>query len=501
MWDQQTTSALLEALKAINRTLDVRATLQAIADQAARVMRAEASSVLLLDSRKKALRFLAACGCKGDQLIGDEFDASLGIAGQVLESGRSRQVNDVSDDPSFFQGIDSKLNFRTRNLICSPMIYQGEPIGVIEVLNRRDGAFGDGDLELLEVFANLAAIGTVNAQKFEGLKRENQTLQESVFTDRQIIGADGSLRGVMELLGKVAHTNATVLLLGETGTGKELIAKTIHRSSERAEHPFVAVNCAALPEGLLESELFGHEKGSFTGAVAQKPGRFELADGGTIFLDEVGELSTAIQVKLLRVLQEREFTRVGGTKTIATDVRIIAATNRDLKQAMQEGKFRDDLYYRLNVFPIHLPPLRRRRDDIPELIRHTVARASDDLKVPKPAVSPATEDLLVNYQWPGNIRELQNVIERAVLLASGRQITPADLPREITGDPEPLEISGDAGDGLAGQERRLILRALEGHNWNQTKAADALGITRDVLRYRMKKHNLGKPDPNSGAGG
>jgi len=495
MWHADTTSALIEASRAINSTLDLQATLQAIADRAAAVMRAEASSVLLLEAGGQRLVFMAACGQKADQLIGESFDATLGIAGKVVGTGTSQLVDDVGRESSFFEGMDSKTGFHTRNAICAPMVHQGKAIGVIEVLNRREGrAFVAEDLELLEVFANLAAIGAVNARRYEGLKREKLSLQESVFAEGRIIGSSGSLRDVMGLVDKVAGTSATVLLLGETGTGKELIAKTIHQRSARSERAFVAVNCAALPEGLLESELFGHEKGAFTGAVSQKPGRFELAAGGTLFLDEVGELSGSIQVKLLRVLQDKEFVRVGGTKTIVGDVRIIAATNRDLKQAMQAGRFREDLYYRLNVFPIPLPPLRDRREDISPLAEYAVERTSRDLKVAKPVLSGSTVALLAEYDWPGNIRELQNVIERAVLLAAGGNICPDHLPREITAAVAAHSADPDSGAGSLGDyERRVILRALEEHNWNQTRAAKALGVTRDVLRYRIGKYNLRKP--------
>lgn len=487
---------MLTASKAIGGTLDLRPTLQAIADQAAIVMRAEASSVLMLNNRCGTFRFLAACGCKADALIGEEFDAALGIAGKVAETGKPLLLNDVRSDNSFFEGIDSKIDFTTRSMICAPMMHQGELIGVIEVLNSRDeGEFCELDVKLVEVFANLAAIGAVNAQRYEDLKRAHQSLHESALAKESIVGNSGSLQDVMVLVAKVAPTDATVLLLGETGTGKELIAKTIHELSTRAEQPFVVINCAALPEALLESELFGHEKGAFTGAISQKLGRFELADGGTIFLDEIGELTGAIQVKLLRVLQETEFVRVGGTKTIASDVRIIAATNCDLKKAMQKGKFREDLYYRLYVFPIELPPLRQRREDIHELLNYYIDKSSRQLKLPHPTLGISARQLLVKYDWPGNIRELQNVVERMVLLAGGADISPCDLPHEVTDQDKtpPHAPAAEVGLNLIEQEKQLILLALQEHKWNKSKAAEALGISRDLLRYRLKKYSLTKP--------
>jgi Nif-specific regulatory protein len=495
MLDNTAIAALLEATKIITASLDLKTTLAAVAQQAARVMQAEASSVLLVDSRKNKLVFKAAFGQKADSLIDQEFDSGLGIAGKVAADAKACIINNCTDDSNFFSGFDAKLAFRTRNMICSPMIYQGRVIGVIEVLNAVNPAgFSESELELLTGFANLAAIGTVNAERYEDLKRQNEGLRLAEVSTDHIIGSKKSLKEVMDLVAKVAHTNATVLLLGETGTGKELFARTIHQQSPRAEFPFVAINCGALPESLLESELFGYEKGAFTGAVAQKLGRFELAEGGTIFLDEVGELTPAIQVKLLRVLQEREFVRVGGVKTIACDVRIIAATNRDLKKMMQENTFREDLYYRLNVFPISLPPLRDRREDIPEMVRYQIRDVATDLKVPQVEIAESAMDMLVQYPWPGNVRELQNVIERAVLLSGGREITLEHLPKEITGQSAAsVSASPDTGSmTLPDHEKLMIQRCLEKNNWNQSQAARDLGITRDHLRYRIKKYNLKK---------
>jgi transcriptional regulator with GAF, ATPase, and Fis domain len=305
------------------------------------------------------------------------------------------------------------------------------------------------------------------------------------------------MRQVLALCERVAGSSATVLLLGETGTGKELCARNIHHRSRRAAQTFMAVNCAALTDTLLESELFGHEKGSFTGAHAQHRGLFELADGGTLFLDEIGEISRSTQAKLLRVLQEREFVRVGGNRAIPCDVRIIAATNRDLKKMMAEGDFREDLYYRLSVFPIQVPALRERPEDIPVLARHFVAKALDDLRIPGPlALAEATIQTLVRYPWPGNIRELQNVIERSVLMSDGNVLGPHHLP------PDLLAAAADNSEPvttLDSHERALILKALVEQNWNQSQAARVLGITRDLLRHRIKKYGLQRPD-NSAIG-
>jgi transcriptional regulator with GAF, ATPase, and Fis domain len=289
----------------------------------------------------------------------------------------------------------------------------------------------------------------------------------------------------------VACSNATVLLLGETGTGKEVTARYIHNRSPRSERAFIGLNCAALTETLLESELFGHEKGAFTGATAQKIGRFELADGGTLFLDEIGDISASTQVKLLRVLEEREFVRVGGVKTVACDVRIIAATNRNLKEAVASGSFREDLFYRLNVFPVEVPPLRQRREDIPPLAEYFTRLASIDVGRPT-RLSDEAIAILTSHAWPGNIRELRNVIERAVLLCEGEEILPMHLPQEIAGAAaEAMDAQGDSS--LWGYERAMIVKALTENDWNQSKAARSLGISRDNLRYRVKKYKIERP--------
>ncbi|MGD2110740.1 MAG: sigma 54-interacting transcriptional regulator, partial [Phycisphaerae bacterium] len=379
-------------------------------------------------------------------------------------------------------------------LIAAPMVFKSDTIGVIEVLNRVGGGrFDHTDLKLLTIFANLAACGAHNAQAHENLHKETLAFRRSVLAGSDIIGVSDPVREMIKLADRVAPTNATVLLTGETGTGKEVLAKYIHNASTRAEKAFVAVNCAALTETLLESELFGHEKGAFTGAISQHVGRFELADNGTLLLDEIGEISASIQVKLLRLLQEHAFTRVGGTKTISCDVRVIAATNRDLKQEITENRFREDLFYRLNVFPIPVPSLRQRRDDVPALVEHFAGVASAALGVQRRNVTPEAIRFLTAYAWPGNIRELANVIERAVLLSDGLDILPEHLPPEIaraeqTGDAanEPTEAKG----GLWASERAMIVKALEENDWNQSKAARSLGISRDNLRYRVKKYNI-----------
>ncbi len=484
----ETLGALAEASAAINSTLDLDAVLDQIARSAAAVLHAEASSVLMLDRRRNKLIFAAAVGDRGRALVGKEFAANLGIAGHVLRSRKPENIVDVSKHPDFFRGIDDQSDFHTRGLIAAPMFFKSETIGAIEVLNReRGGQFDGDDLQLLGIFADLAACGARNAQAHARLRKENLALRGSARAHVDIIGASKTVKQMLKLADRVAATPATVLLLGETGTGKEVLARYLHRVSPREDKHFVAVNCAALTETLLESELFGHEKGSFTGAVSQHIGRFELADRGTLLLDEIGEISASVQVKLLRLLEERAFMRVGGTKVISCDVRIIAATNRNLKKAVADGKFRDDLFYRLNVFPIQVPPLRERREDIPELVEHFARITSADLGVETCTASPEAVRDLTAYDWPGNIRELANVMERAVLLADAPQLLPAHFPPEIThGD----RATVSSEKSLWASERAMIVKALQDNHWNQAKAARTLGISRDNLRYRVKKYEI-----------
>ncbi len=491
--DGNTLAVLLEASVAINSTLELEDVLQAIARSAAEVLGAQASSVMLLDRAHNKLVFKAAVGEAATKLLGQEFDASTGIAGRVATTGEPEIAPDAHSHPDFYSRFDEQSTFTTHGLIAAPLRHRGQVIGVVEVINKKDDTpFSKRDLGILGLFANLAAIGTGNAQMHEGLKKENLGLRKVAQQEDPIVGNSAALQEVLQLCDRVAAANATVLLLGETGTGKELSARRIHTTSPRGEKPFIAINCAALPETLLESELFGHEAGAFTGASATKLGRFELAHRGTLFLDEIGDISGSTQIKLLRVLQEREFVRVGGVKTISCDVRIIAATNRDLKTAMETGDFREDLYYRLNVFPIHLPPLRERREDIPMLFEYFVDCTAKEFGWPRPEVASETLEHLCVDRWPGNIREMRNVAERAVLLCDTGRITPDILPREIVGEPQSA-VTEPSGSALEGYEKAMIVKALEEHGWNQTRAAEALGISRDNLRYRLRKYQIKRP--------
>jgi two-component system response regulator AtoC len=340
------------------------------------------------------------------------------------------------------------------------------------------------------------------AIQFNQLKGESRYLRAAIsgnYDFSNIIGESPCIQNVRELAAKVAPTASTVLVRGESGTGKELIARIIHFNSPRASAPFIAFNCGALPEPLIESELFGYEPGAFTGAKKQKPGRFELANTGTIFLDEIGDMQLELQVKLLRVLQEKHLERLGATKSIPVNVRIIAATHRDLKVMVEEGKFRADLYYRLNIFPILIPSIRAHKEDLPLIITHFLGRLSNEIGKPVPRVTNEAMKLLVNYDWPGNVREIQNCLERAIILCNGKEISPKELVLEAPWKPKEIlslleyEIP-NTGISLVAIEKAIILKALEKSGYNQSQAAKLLAITRNTLRYRMEKYGIEIPD-------
>ncbi|HEX2714118.1 MAG TPA: sigma-54 dependent transcriptional regulator, partial [Candidatus Acidoferrales bacterium] len=333
------------------------------------------------------------------------------------------------------------------------------------------------------------------------LREENRSLREALgqrYSYRNIVARSAKMQEVLALVERVAPSNSTVLLGGESGVGKDLVARSIHENSRRASGPFVKINCTAIPENLLESELFGYEKGAFTGATSSKPGKFELADKGTIFLDEIGDVPAAIQVKLLRVLQEREFERLGGTKTLKVDVRLVAATNRNLRAALEQRTFREDLYYRLNVVPIDIPPLRDHKEDIPDLVDHFIARFASESGKAIRGITPAARQLMMNFHWPGNVRELENIVERAVALSDGPLLDVADIHLDVVppatstaGSPFPPE-----GMTLEQWEDEMIREAVRRANGNKSQAARLLGLSRNALRYRLSK--IGVPDEPEG---
>jgi len=453
------------------------------------------------------------------RLLELRFPADRGIAGLVLGTGEAVRVDDVQSHPRFFGGIDAATGFITRSVLCAPLTtYQGV-IGVIQVLNRRgDRAFTDDDLAFLVALAGSVAVAIENARLFGRVKASEERLRVQVGALRrdmarrdrfsEIVGCATSMTEVFRLMESAAASPITVLIEGETGTGKELVARGIHRASARADAPFLAVNCAAVSETLLESELFGHRKGAFTGATQDHRGLFEAATGGTIFLDEVGEMPLAMQAKLLRVLQQGEIIPVGDTHPRKVDARVISATNRDLNAEVAKQAFRQDLYYRLAVFPIQLPPLRARREDIPLLVERLLKSVAARHQTEINGIERGAVDLLQRYDWPGNVRELENVLERAVALArAGETIGPAHLPASVRGpDHEPLPASAAAPDAQPAQEPAAaglplrqaraefeadyIRKMLAAHNRNVSHTARALGLSRVMLQKKMKEYRL-----------
>jgi Nif-specific regulatory protein len=379
-----------------------------------------------------------------------------------------------------------------RSVLAAPIMSQDRVLGLI-YLDAGDPrvSFGEEHLVLTSAFGGILGTSFENSQRLEWLEAENRRLDDAIATSHDMVGASPVMKEVFQFVAKVAHTDSTVLIRGESGTGKELVARAIHRNSPRAGQAFVAINCAALTETLLESELFGHEKGAFTGAIAQKRGKLEIADRGTVFLDEVGELPPPFQSKLLRVLQEREFERVGGTRPIQVDIRLIAATNRDLEGAIASGAFRKDLYYRLNVVALTLPPLRERRGDIPALARYFAARHGRRAKRRLAGFSPQAMACLEAYDWPGNVRELENAVERAVVLGSTDLIVPEDLPETVLDTaPAASAVTGGYYQAVREEKKRAILAALEQAGGSFTEAAKLLGVHPNYLHRLVRNLNL-----------
>ncbi len=458
-------------------------------------------TLLLLDPVSHDIVIEAAYGLHSAEQRRGRYKFGEGVTGRVIETSRPMLVPKVSNEPLFLNRTGARdMEKEEISFICVPIILDGRAVGALSA----DRMFADSicleeDMRLLQVLASLIGQAVRTRREVRAMHaavvEENQRLQKLLhdnFNAGQLVGASAAMRTLLEEIAQVTGTSATVLIRGESGTGKELAAGIIHANSERAGRPFVKVNCAALPEGLVESELFGHERGAFTGAVGARKGRFEMAHGGTLFLDEVGDMTPLTQAKLLRVIQEREFERVGGTETMRVDVRLIAATNRNLEEMVGKGEFRQDLYYRLSVFPIILPPLRERRDEIMALVAHFIDKASRDNKKKVARVSSQAVELLMAYHWPGNIRELENVVERAVILCGVDGVIDADhLPPWLrnsqagtAANPASLE------QAVAELEERMIVAALRESGGNVLQAARGLGITERIMGLRMKKYGL-----------
>jgi Nif-specific regulatory protein len=510
--ERATLALFLEVSRSFHALVDPGSLLPLIAERVKALIGAEACSVILYDAERGELYFPVASDERlesGDRLKEVRFPASQGISGWVLREGRSVLVHDVATDERFYREVDREVGTESRSLICAPVRTRSGIIGVTQVINKKTGPFTQEDLELLDAIAGNIGVALENAQLHAALRREKETIQrenrelrraaEQHF--RAIVGASPALTRVLEQAMQAAPTRATITLLGETGTGKELVARAIHDASDRADGPFVVVNCAAIPGSLLEAELFGHEKGAFTGAVAARKGKCEVAHGGTLFLDEIGDLEQALQAKLLRVLEQGDIQPLGSEKERRVDVRVIAATNHDLGAMVASGQFREDLYWRINVITLELPPLRERREDVPLLLRHFLQRFAEEAGKGPLRLEAAAEAALLEHDYPGNIRELENIVRRAVILAQGPRIGLADLPprvapgagvREAPSTNAELKAAKAAAAAAAARavERAFLNDLLTASGGNIAEAARRVGMNRTWLHQLLARHGV-----------
>ena len=490
-WDQaQAKGQRLQAVLDISRRLgaerETATLLEHIAEQSAQLLDCERASIFVWDKTRQELVGRPALGMPGGEL---RIPDQTGVVGKTVHTGAVQIVNDVRVDPAWTPAVDKTSGFQTRNLLCVPMLdAQSSPIGVLEVMNKA-GSFNDDDVATLQALAAQTAAALDNVREREALVRSNQQLEREARLAAQIVGASPALAALRGTIERVARTDLPVLVLGESGTGKDVVARALHFSSPRHQHPYIPVNCAAIAETLLESELFGHEKGAFTGADATRAGKFEAASGGTLFLDEIGDLSAGGQAKLLRVLEEKVVYRVGGDAGIPVDTRIVAATNRNLADSVRAGKFREDLYYRLTVVTLELPPLRERRDDILVLAEHFLNQFCRQAGRKPLKISADAKKRLEQHDWPGNVRELRNLLERVAYLCPHDKIGTGDLTfiLRTAKDDNAARFAGQAlADATDAFQREHIRQAIERAGGHMGDAADALGLHRPNLYRKMK---------------
>ena len=502
---------LLDLNNRVASDLDLREVFEAISSELRRIFKCDFVGLARPDGTGKQMRqhMIDFPESKGLMKEGALYPIEGSLSGAAFRSAKPLVLNSLaegnsvwSSDLAFYRRLTEEGPFQSGCFL--PLVNGDRVLGVLQLTSRNERSFAEHDVEFLSQIANQIAISLKNALQYEQLNKtkdrlhgENMALREQIdgaCMFEEIVGSSPPLQRVLTSVVKVGHTDSTVLILGETGTGKELIARATHKCSKRSGHAFISVNCASIPSSLIASELFGHEKGAFTGALQQRQGRFELADSGTIFLDEVGELTAETQVALLRVLQERQFERVGGNRVISTDVRIIAATNRDLPSAVAAGSFRADLFYRLNVFPIEVPPLRERKEDIPLLVEHLVKRFAEKMGKQICRIDQKTLELCQKYSWPGNIRELQNIVERSVILLTGDtfwidEAWFSNQPPTLNG------LTNSLTETLENQEKKIIEAALAESNGKvagTTGAAAKLGIPRSTLDRKILQLNINK---------
>ncbi len=492
---------LFDISQRLIQSKELKDDLSAILEMVVKYLGAERSLLTILNRETENIIIEAAYGYSSTQQSRGKYKLGEGIIGRVVEMARPVVIDKISKSSLFLNrtGQDLTKGEQELTFICTPIIEEGKVTGTLSIIRvYNPHILYDEDNKLLTIIGSMISRSVRNKQErleeMEILKQKNIQLQNKLETDFRpgnIIGNSSKMRDVYSLVSMVAETNSTVLIRGESGIGKELIADTLHFSSPRAKKNFIKVNCSALPETLIESELFGHEKGAFTGAETQRKGRFELADGGTIFLDEIGDIPLSTQVKLLRLIQQREFERLGGTVTIKIDVRIVCATNRNLEEMIHNNEFREDLYYRINVFPIFVPPLRDRRNDIPSLVDHFIEKFNKRNNAKIIRITTSALNMLMVYRWPGNIRELENCIERACILSKDNVIHSYDLPPSLqTADSTNTKSSGGMTFTIEQVEKQLIREALVSSKGNIAKAAEELKVTERMLGIRLKKYEI-----------
>jgi Nif-specific regulatory protein len=482
-------NALVKISRIVHQIRDLEKLQSQILELIFEVAPAERGAILL-DGRSG--NFASTCARHRASASTHAVRVSRTIARKALEDGIAVLGTDVLASDGLNR-VESLVVANVRSLLCVPLPVFQKVIGCIYLdTTNISSRFDEDHLQLVAAIAGICAVALENARHVQSLEQENLRLATEIHLEHNMVGESSCLREIYRILSRVAPTDATVLIEGESGTGKELAARAIHRNSPRSQKPFAAINCAAIPQELLENEFFGHEKGSFTGALAQKKGKLEVADGGTVFLDEIGEMPLSLQVKLLRVLQEREFERVGGTRPISVDVRIIAATNQDLKAAVKAGRFRSDLYYRLNVVSVVMPPLRERREDIPLLAGHFIEKFSKRCSIRPKNFTPDAMACLMNYDWPGNVRELENAIERALVLGHSDLVRSEDLPEAVLERDLPAGAAGGTKyhHALKEMKKQLILRSMAEAKGNYTEAARQLGIHVNYLHRLIRNLNL-----------
>ena len=492
---------LYEISKTLHETLDLKQSLYRVLDLLSNSMAMSRGTITILDPLRNEINIQVAHGLSKAAMERGKYKLGEGVTGRVIQTGKPLVVPKISEEPLFLNRTATRKAVADQELsfICVPVKKGNQVVGALSVDRPFDASYSlqEGE-QVLSIVATMVAQHVINLETIQRekdqLREENRRLQQELankYRITHIIGNSNKMREVFQMISQVSKSNATVLIRGESGTGKELAANAIHYNSLRAKAPFVKVNCAALPANLIESELFGHEMGAFTGAIKQKQGKFELANKGTIFLDEIGAIGLDVQASLLRVLQEKEFERVGGHKTIKTDVRVIAATNKNLEEAVEDGSFRGDLYYRLNVFPIYMPPLRERKTDMLLLADHFLEKyAQENGKDIRRFSTPAI-DMLMNYHWPGNVRELENCIERAVLLCEEGVIHSYHLPPTLqTGVESDTLPTLSMEDAVANLEREMIIDALKNTRGNITRAAEILQTTVRKFAYKANRHGV-----------